>query len=541
MNSSPDNPQQVRVARALDERRPRPRPPLMTLALIAINLLMAFAQFSASGYDFKFREIGSAPVDYALGAKVPSLIAHGEYWRLVTANFLHGDWLHLTWNMVSLLIFGFIIETFYGPARLLAIFVLSSVAGVVGSYLFTPSISLGASTGIMGLMGALLVHNFRYRKYLPERLNRRFPLFFAMLMVQLLFDQFSKQVDQFGHLGGLAGGALMAALLESRIAGPLQEEREWLPLPTALATSLALLAYGGYGLLTSLPRNIDLLRAGRTGNNLAARAQFIGRVLEQQPHFEELRFNQIEALLGLGQVNAATQEFQKLLRERPRLSSSPVAKYLRERLFAANAEAAELAMRNSQWTTALASYEYMLANTPSRFSRFLPEAHNGAAWVLVDKLEQDLERAERYAIRANTLDPNNSAYVDTLAWIYFKQNRLDEALVQQQRAIRLMERDGSPLGRAPEVRSELFYHLGAIYEKQGKTTEAREYYQRAAEALPTFAPAQEGLRRLGTPPREGAPPTAAPLPHGRPGQLMPAPSPSVRPRRPQPAIERGII
>lgn len=532
MNSTNANPQPIRVARALDERRPRPRPPLMTLILIALNLLMAFAQFWASGYNFQMNEIGSPPVDYALGAKVPSLVAHGEYWRLVTANFLHGNWLHLIWNMVSLLIFGFIIETFYGPARLLSIYVLAAVAGVVGSYLFTPSISLGASTGVMGLMGALLVHNFRYRQYLPEHLNRRYPFFFAMLLVQLLFDQFSTQVDRFGHLGGLVGGALMAALLESRIAGPLQEEREWLPLPTALATALGLLAYGGYGLLTSLPANVDLLRAGRS-QNLAARAQFIGRVLQQKPYFEELRFNQIETLLQMDRLTEATEEFQQLLRQYPKLGASAVAGHLRELLFREHFRAAAEAMQRRQWTSAVASYEYMIHNAPSRFSRVLPEAHNNAAWVLVDKLERDLEKAERYALRANTLEPNNSAYVDTLAWIYYKQGRLDDALKQQLRAVNLMQGELSPLPGLSEARGELYYHLGAIYEKQGKLNDARASYHRALAAQANNQPAREGLRRL----------EPAPTPEGIPGApgKPPVGGAPAEPRRPEPAVERGII
>lgn len=513
--------------------RRRGRIPLVTLALVILNLLMSLGQFAASGFELRRGEIGAPPVDFALGAKVPSLVAHGEYWRLVTASFLHGDWVHLGWNMLSLVVFGFIIETFYGRARMLVIFTLSAVAGVVASYLFTPTTSLGASTGIMGLMGALLVHNHRYRAFLPPRLNRQYPLLFAVLLVQLSLDFFSIRVDRFGHLGGLAGGMLMAALLESRVAGARQAERDWLPLPTALATTLALYAYGTWGLMTSLPGNADLILAGRA-RGPQSRAQRIAHVLERQPYFAELRFSYIETLLRLGQVDDAGRQYELMVRRYPVLTSSAAGELLRNRLLLFQYERARQSMRSELWEEALASYDFIIRHIPlkettNRFKgmgEVLAEVYNSHAWLLVDKVERDLPKAEQYALRATQMEPKNSAYQDTLAWIYYKQGRLQDALAKQQEALRLFTAVDGPSPTQADARAELNYHLGAIYEKLGQKAEAVTHYTRAVEAKSDLAPAVEGLRRLGWRP------------------AVPEPDPTPVPRErvlPEPALQRGII
>ncbi|HTE16923.1 MAG TPA: rhomboid family intramembrane serine protease, partial [Armatimonadota bacterium] len=310
-----DRPQaeQLRGARAIAPPRRRLRFPLMTLMLIGLNLLMAYAQFAAGGHEWQAGSIGKDLSDWALGVKVPSLISHGhQYWRLVTANFLHGSWLHLLANMAGILFLGWVIETFYGPVRMLAIFVLSSVAGAVASYCLTHGVSLGASTGVMGLMGAVLLHNGKYRRHLPERLNAIFPVLLVLLFIQLALDQLNHQVDAFGHLGGLLGGVVMAALLESRIAGPLQDERDWLPLPTALATALGLLAYGGYGLLSTLPTEPQqrLLRAGRAPSTAAEAAQ-LEQVVEQQRFLVEGRLYLAELFIRLNRFDDATRQYRE--------------------------------------------------------------------------------------------------------------------------------------------------------------------------------------------------------------------------------------
>ena len=81
-----------------------------------------------------------------LGAKDNNLIVQGEYWRLITAMFLHAGFLHIAFNGYALLIFGQQIERFYGWARFLAIYFVAGLAGSIASFAFSPA-DLGGRVG----------------------------------------------------------------------------------------------------------------------------------------------------------------------------------------------------------------------------------------------------------------------------------------------------------------------------------------------------------------------------------------------------------
>ena len=88
-----------------------------------------------------------------------------------------------------------------------------------------------------------------------------------------------------------------------------------------------------------------------------------------------------------------------------------------------------------------------------------------------------------------TLQPNQGIYWDTLGWAHYKNGQLEEAVTAQERAAKL-----DPTH--PETR----YHLGVIYEAQGRREAARDEYRAALQRDPRFAPARAALIRLGSPP-----------------------------------------
>ena len=145
-----------------------------------------------------------------LGAKVNALIGLGEFWRLLTAMFLHADLMHLIFNMMALYILGRDIERFFGKKKFLAIYFISGLIGSGASYLFIDSVSVGASGAIFGLMGANL---FLY-KLNPLVYKRIYGTDLLILIgVNIVIGFVRPNIDMAGHIGGLIGGFITASAL----------------------------------------------------------------------------------------------------------------------------------------------------------------------------------------------------------------------------------------------------------------------------------------------------------------------------------------
>jgi rhomboid protease GluP len=188
------------------ERRPvwQPRVTQVILVLtIAVYLLQMLTQYLA-GID----------LPEALGVKANGLIVQGQLWRLFTPMLLHGSILHIGFNMYALYAIGPGLERYYGRSRYLALYILAGFAGNVLSFLISPENSLGASTAIFGLLGAEGVFLYQNRKIFGPLAQRSLVNVIMIAAVNLLIG-LSPGIDNWGHVGGLVGGALFAWL-----AGP---------------------------------------------------------------------------------------------------------------------------------------------------------------------------------------------------------------------------------------------------------------------------------------------------------------------------------
>ncbi|MGW3956648.1 rhomboid family intramembrane serine protease [Streptomyces sp. NPDC004752] len=176
-------------------------PRLLTKVLIGLNLACFLVQ-QAVGDRFtnRFELIGHAYIPLLGSAEG---IAEGQYYRLLTAMFLHGSFIHILFNMLSLWWIGGPLEAALGRARYLALYFVSGLAGSALSYLLAApnQPSLGASGAIFGLFGATAV--------LLRRLNYDMRPVLALLVVNLIIT-FNPgfNIAWQAHIGGLVAGVI---------------------------------------------------------------------------------------------------------------------------------------------------------------------------------------------------------------------------------------------------------------------------------------------------------------------------------------------
>ena len=184
--------------------------PLVTYAILGLTVFVYLLQW---GTILLLRE------DYPLiwGIKDNSLIQSGELWRFFTPMLLHSktNILHIAFNMYALFSIGRPLELYYGHKRYLALYLISGFAGNVFSFIFTSYNSLGASTAVFGLFAAEGVFLYHNREMFGKQANRALSQVVMLAVVNLAIG-LSPGIDNFGHIGGLAGGALFAWF-----AGPL--------------------------------------------------------------------------------------------------------------------------------------------------------------------------------------------------------------------------------------------------------------------------------------------------------------------------------
>ena len=183
----------------------RPKKIVVTNILIALNVIAFFVVFALSGANLNVLNL------LRYGALNSVLVQNGEFWRLITAGFLHGGIFHLIFNMYALYIIGTQIENFAGKWKFLAIYFCSMLTASLMSCVINPnSVSVGASGAIFGLLGALVYFGYHYRLYLGSILrNQIIPL----ILFNLLLGFMVSGIDNAAHLGGLIGGLLISMAL----------------------------------------------------------------------------------------------------------------------------------------------------------------------------------------------------------------------------------------------------------------------------------------------------------------------------------------
>ena len=183
------------------------RKPYVTWLLLGANAVLYLLSELLGGST-------SPDVLVRLGAMEGQLIASGEYWRLLSAMFLHSGLIHLGFNVIGLFIFGQQIERLYGYSRFFAIYFLAGLAGSITSYAFNissspNSIGIGASGAVFGILGALVAFFLSHRNMLGEMGRQTLTGLVVLAAINLVVGFVMPGIDNFAHMGGFVCGFLL--------------------------------------------------------------------------------------------------------------------------------------------------------------------------------------------------------------------------------------------------------------------------------------------------------------------------------------------
>ena len=170
--------------------------PIITYILIAMNVLIYIIPNLLGSYENvieKYCLFGEYVRDYH------------EYYRIITAGFLHGSLVHLLLNMYALYIIGGQMESYLGKVRYIIVYMLALISGSLMSMTLSNYASVGASGAIFGLMGSMLYFGYHYRVYLGNVLKSQI---LPLIFINLVYGFLAPGIDNFGHIGGLIGGYL---------------------------------------------------------------------------------------------------------------------------------------------------------------------------------------------------------------------------------------------------------------------------------------------------------------------------------------------
>ena len=200
----------------------------VTILLLIANVLMFAVEFMAmaahgqgGGLTIIWGMGGESA--YRLGASFPPAIFEWHQWyRLITACYLHGGLIHIGFNMMVLMDIGPVVEELYGSARYFFLYTVTGAAGFFFSAYFGHRFSLGASAPILGLIGLMIAVTTRREGSQMQQLRSRLISWVVSIFV---FGFIMSGIDNWAHGGGLAAGFLLGRIVadhEPRTPGELR-------------------------------------------------------------------------------------------------------------------------------------------------------------------------------------------------------------------------------------------------------------------------------------------------------------------------------
>ncbi len=190
---------------------------------------------------------GNKMILLELGANASVLVKEGQWFRLFNSNFLHLNFVHIYFNVFFLLFIGVGVERLAGIWNFIFIYLFSALGGAVASMIMQSALfSVGASTAMYGLFGALAVINIKYRGKLP--VGYRIPIYnwILIILLTILMKFIFPGIDDAAHAGGFITGAFLAYLIYRNRNNPVISSKP-VPVIKALTIVLVLLfLYSGF-------------------------------------------------------------------------------------------------------------------------------------------------------------------------------------------------------------------------------------------------------------------------------------------------------
>jgi membrane associated rhomboid family serine protease len=187
------------------------RPTAAVVVFIVLNLVMFLAEVKLGGST-------NQDTLHRLGAMEPRAIRYdGEYWRILTALFLHFGPLHLLFNLYALFVIGPGLERIIGSIRFALYYLLSGLGSSIGvlllkwSIAYRPEQLVGASGCVMGIVGVWAGYLVRHRH--EPFAGRRLKNIALIVAIQTAFDLSTPQISMAAHLSGLATGVVLGLLV----------------------------------------------------------------------------------------------------------------------------------------------------------------------------------------------------------------------------------------------------------------------------------------------------------------------------------------
>jgi len=198
-----------------------------SLVILTINIvlfvLMSIVEVRNGGSGEAFIKSASGAVLNDFGALVPSLVRAGQWWRLVTFNFLHIGLMHLMFNSSALFSIGPQVEGIFGSQKFVFAYVATGIGSGLASLLFLPVNTAGASGAIFGLIGLMAVYGYRLGGSFGRGLMRQM-LIWAAIGIMLGFFIGANNV---AHVGGFVAGGGLGFVLKPDAPSTASSAARW--------------------------------------------------------------------------------------------------------------------------------------------------------------------------------------------------------------------------------------------------------------------------------------------------------------------------